>query len=833
MDNDRLYINGHLIDLKPNQPIAKTLQVNDIAKLSDRQTNYTRAVDIPMTPRNIRAMDYLGVIGNGSNVPYQKNAATYFVGNECLINEGWANISQTSDSSYKLNVYDGTIDFFKAIENKTLTDVGIADLNHIKNLDNVIASWTGGTPYRYIVADYNGKKTYVPSGETLNHINVDYILPSANVKYLWDRIFDHIGYSYTGSVFETNDFENLWMTYPKAITNGEQQELLEFINYQTWEHPIYTTTPDYVDPNLLQDCFTNTHAESFQSTDGNCRSFTPTASGLFNFKLKGYLRFTGLENGGGVKIKKRNIVTNAVTEIVLLSGITYNTYIDSSHTFAASDDERVSLVINPDIFTPWLYGNLEITLSKVIGESIDFENALIEFQVKDFIDEILQRFSLTMFTDKFEKSVDFLTTAEWLESDNIINWSKKFQKMVSTTYALKDYAQANLFKYEYNDNKATHNDGAIYVDNVNLKDSKTVIQSTIYSPEKNKEFVYDIESNVYKFWNKEVKDNGSVDYKVLEKRHYFLRSVNHNFLGATPIGTEAGNSFQTITSCQRESFDGLSFKEILVKYYNPIGSILNSSKLITAEFYLTAFDFNNFDFRSLVYVDQLGGYFLVNKILNFIDGRKTKVELIEVDYQKKAIEPEFVPTISSTGITVSGCEVTLTFETNVENPNLYLVGSDTAPVFPYTFSQNFYFWSGNTITVTVPYNGIWEFRLYLGTGQDGIATPLQYATVSNCVIPVDEDLTFIRITSLQTMSVIANVRKVRIYFETDLVLPDYIDIHAFNWLTSANIVETRLNVSANYVEIDLEHVHHVLTGNNWWNIYLQHGGIYSVYETSH
>ena len=833
-NDERLYINGHQITLKPGQAIARTLQVNDLASLSNRNANFTRTIDIPKTPENIIAMDYLGVVGSNSSVPYQKNTAQYFVGNECLIYNGWANISETSDS-YKTNIVDGIVDFYKAITNESLTDVGISDLNHLKNSETIISSWSADTPYRYILADYNGKSTIIPTGSTFTAINTDFLIPSCKVKYLWDRIFDNYGFEYSGEVFTTEAFENLWMTYPKSTSGATEQ--LEFIHSQTFELQLPNGSDVNYDANLLQDCFTSPLANSVHDGDGHCRGILPNNPGLYRLDFTGYLRILtlpdGTQNWGGIEVVKHNTVTNIFTTEIVQTGIGFNTWIETGKTFAVGVNEVIYAKIIPDRNTPFVYGNLNIKFSKVLGENISFENALIDFKVSDFISEILQRFSLTMFPDKYQNKISFLTTSEWLQTESVLNWSDKFQSLNSTSYALSGYAQKNRFKYKYNDEGANYNDGFISVDNANLSDDKVVIQSGIYSPEKQLEVMKDFQTHVFKFWDREIKDGGAIQYKPLENRYYFLRSEAHTFGVPAKFGSETANVFIDIDTCQKGSFERLDYQSIIEDYYNPIGSILNTSKLMNVEFNLSTIDINNFDFRNLIFVEQLGSYFMVNKILNFVPNKVTRCEIIEVDYQKQLFEnPSTPPYIIITDLVADGCEVTITFDTNVPNlTSCYLVGTDNAPVFPAVISQNFVGIIGNTITVTVPRSAGWSFKLYFSASEPSTNGGWEFVQVTTCGLP-STDLTYININSLQTLSVINNVRKVRINFTTDLPLPNSITIEATNFFSSLIVRQARTNVNLNYLDIDLEHVHHILLGNSNWDIILSHGTISSNFMTS-
>jgi hypothetical protein len=57
MESERLYINNKLIELSTQtQQFARTLQVNDILSLDDRQTNFKEYKN--RTPSNVLAMDF-------------------------------------------------------------------------------------------------------------------------------------------------------------------------------------------------------------------------------------------------------------------------------------------------------------------------------------------------------------------------------------------------------------------------------------------------------------------------------------------------------------------------------------------------------------------------------------------------------------------------------------------------------------------------------------------------------------------------------------------------------------------------------------------------------
>lgn len=791
MNEERLYINGHQVNLPIGQPIAKTYQINDIGSLADRQSNFTRTINLPKDPTNIKALDFLGVVGNNSNVPYQRNIANYFVGNECLIYNGWANIKDSDSDSYQVTILDGIIDFQKAIENDYITTVGVTDLNHTKTIENIIGSWSGGTEYRYMIADYNGKKTYTPTGTTDTIINTDYLIPSARVKYIWDRIFDYYGFTYSGSTFNTENFTNLWISYPKPTPTLIPNKIL--INTQEcypigyevhyFQDTAYFVRTDYV-VSILRENFTSIYA----SVSG-CGTTTTTSFGdeipngtWYEILLNGTYAIDCETNNQDMSYYIKD-ASNSIIETGVLE-------LDSTGTkvgklFNCLTGYKVFVNNSP---SSNYQASFEFTFSKVDGFAVDFDQVFLDFKVKDFIVEILQRFSLTMFPDKYTNNITFLTTEEWLESTDIIDWSYKNPKPINTTYALNNYCQNNRFKYKYNDDNANYNDGLITIDNVNLPDERTVIQSRIYTPEKLTEPMVNFDSNVYKFWNKEVKDNGTVNYKPLDNRFYFLRSLEHSFGEPTMIGSEYLNTTGITTSCQIESYSRLRFQDIINDYYQPISSILNSSKIQTVEIYLTPQDVNEFDFRKMIYLEQFGSYFLVNKINNFVPFKNTKVELIEVDYVPNydsdltPIEDNTATFITIDSISVDGCEVTLTYSTDatigtditvIGQPNTFglPVLEPIDPMYYYYSIVNNSGSTGNTISLTLEAGTFYQFQLSIigGVGIPDLYSNIEYfENVASCTYTSPSGITITNVTFLADEFL---SKRYSIDFTTDATLP--------------------------------------------------------------
>lgn len=777
------------MDLSEASPIAQTKQVNDLARLDNRQTNFTNKFTLPPTANNIRNLEKVSLVGNQSNLPYSKNEADLFDANtgHCLVYKGWANINQVSDKGYEVNIYDGNIDFYRAIENKSLTQIGVSHLNHLKNINNIITSFNDTLPYIYILADYNGK---VFTDD--NKLNIDYLVPSARASYIWSRIFTHAGFTFSGSFFTTEDFTNLYMTFPKPVPT--LVPIVDEITNQTSQ--LYTEI--VIDPidgggifygsvttaRLIPNQFTHPAA-----SNPNISPIQITQTGAFRLRCEG-----GFSNNNASSGIITWTVTNASNAVV--STGTVDGAKGESVIINASAGDRLTLTAPltgrnaQNDFNP-LQGSMVTDFSLVLGYDANFEEVLVDFSAKDFVNEIMQRHGLTMFKDKYTNNIEFLTLDEILRSTQILDWSDKFSNKVSEKYTIGSYAQKNYLKYRYNDENQNHNDGYIAVDNVNLKDEQTIINSKIYSPEIRKSNLLGFDAHVYKIWDKELKDDRSIEYKELTGRYYFLRKIDKPLPGLE-IKSEVLNTTGSISSAPFESYSDLKFQDIILKYYKPIESILDKSKMLEINFNLTSIDIEKNDFKKLIYVKQLSSYYLLNKIVNFIKGRPTKCEVIEVDYLKELPIP-VTPEIILDAIIIENCTITINVTTSLSQPVQieiipYTIASGPVGDLywqPYPMAQPFY---GSLINNQVVFisdflpSNFFGYRFLLKYVDDAYN---QITTELSNVLMITEDCytppagTFITITNIVTLSVINNRRSIKIFFDTDVLKPMDIEVGQF------------------------------------------------------
>lgn len=589
----RLYILGQEIELK-NVELAQTKQANDIANVETRQTNFTNSFSIPRTAKNTRTLQGLGLIGNDSNVPYQKNEAyLYADSGECLVYKGFAVFSDTSDN-YKCNIYDGNLELYKFVENKTLANLDLTELQHSKTLSEVTSTFDDSRPFKYILADYNGKSVY-----DTDIVNIDYLIPSVRASWLIEAIEIYTGYTLNGS-FKTNpDFTNLYLTYPKGTPADLTTTLIfDFINL-----------PLVPDQGLIQ-----IDSRTFEAVEQISVNAIPNDDLTFtnNGELVNHITFITVNE---IQTFDEVIVLN-VGDIL---GV-------SIQIFGVYDLQEGDYWID----------RIELYEST----NIDFIDELKGMTIREFLNEIVWRFGLTLFKNKYDNVYNLKTLAERTNQINAIDWSNKFDEEKDEKYIFGGYAQENYFRYKYNDQNASYNDGYFLLDNENLEDKKTVIQSKIFSPELSPSDLLGFTSKIYKLWDKTPKDDGTTTYKALANRFYFLRSIDKSFEGLN-IGSESLTSQTVVTLAPVETFKGLNFQQTIVKNYSELELLLNKSIVKNVLLNLNDADISVIDLSVPYYFKQLGGSFILNKVSNYIPNKKTTCELVRINYTNAEIE--FIP----------------------------------------------------------------------------------------------------------------------------------------------------------------------------------------------
>lgn len=819
-----VYINGILIDLDESRPLSQTKQVNDMARLDNRQSNFTNNFRARDTENNRRAFAYLGLVGNQSNIPYQKNTAKVFDSEtgEALVVSGWANIRRTTNGMFEVFIVDGIIDFYKAIENKTVSDIGVEALNHTKDLPTIIDSWNDDKPYLYIIADYNGK-VYTDDSK----LNADYLVPCVRKSYLWNRIHEYAGFTYSGDVFQTEKFLNNFITFPKPVPTTDP--VVTLITNQengvltggSWFGGLGGFNSFGYSPNFFPNNFDTAEANNNQFSN----QINIETTGTYRLTAEGQLLFEG---GSVLKEIYWRVVG---PDGSISSQGTIDSSIGQQAIIQAQSGDRIMLwTLTYQSF--WGSGSISTKFELIVGYSANFEDVLVDLTATEVINQIMVEFGLTAFKDKSTNHIVYKTLNERLQTATILDWTDKFLSRKDEKYQLSNYAQLNKFKYRYNDENATHFDGSFTINDENLRDEVTVFQSKFYAPDNRESVVATKPSFLFKLWEKEVKDDGSIEYKDLDGRYYALRAEFHNIDPGFILKSEALNNEVTFTTAPFVSYWRLKMQQIIFDNYLPIESILDKTKIVEDEFWLDIRDVSKFDFDCLIYNKYMGSYYLPNRIIGYTPGQSTRVELIEVDYFKELDVPDPIDyeldVINDNPIDYVGCQATFVVDTNIP------VGS-TVTIKPFTYAPDGlggFIWTEFTMVnpITAVYGGgsvivvsiyslpvnlfgykfklVWVSNLF-ETIESSLSNTL--FVEETCYVPVDPpapELTFLTITNVQTISITGGLRKVKVSYTSDLTDTSMMLVATAYNQSLSGLAQSQtfyLAAATGFVEIEIAH----------------------------
>ena len=631
---------GQFLDIKENEKVTYTIQVQDLADVSSVASSVTTSFKIPKTKNNYEALKYLSLPGDTSNLPYLKNICKLYNFGTTLIDNGWLKINNSDEESFNVNIENGIIDFFKAIEGKTIgNDLDLTDTNHNKDLITVINSFERND-YTYIIADYNGLNTYLKGD--VNYINVDYLVPSLNSKYIWDKIFNSIGYTYSGSVFNSELFTNLWVTYPKAPpTEADDEQMPD---------PVLRLSANKIgNIEYVVDITYNIIEFNLENVTTNDNDFLNNKlivkhTGTYNFKsvIYGYADYRIVSAWGNISGSQKQYFGSALR----INGIIK--YLLNDDTLNLKQGDIVEFLCYWKSASGWqVNGIREIVLKyydfklyQISQQVVDFGSEFLDVSLTDFIKEIMMRFALTPFIDVESKHIKFLTLSERINTNNVKDWTDKFVKRTDEKYIYKDYAQRNWLKHKYNDGNATFNNGFLSVSNQTLQPQKDLYSSKFYSFNNEITSFYDSDftNNSFPIWDREIKETINnatnvktfeVSYNGLSNRFYFIR---RKILPKTiNIGSQLLRIEETANNVAMVDTKNLSYSSVINNYKDFV-KVLNDTRIHEIELFLNINDLLDLDLESLYYFSQENQYYILNRITIDLTNNINKAEFIRVKY---------------------------------------------------------------------------------------------------------------------------------------------------------------------------------------------------------
>ena len=242
-----------ICDLYEDEDIPLSLSVDDFKNVAEKVQSYSKAFNLPATKRNNQIFDNIFELtrtDNGLNFNPYKRTKAILKQDGFLLFEGYLRMLDISDksgeTSYNVNLYSEVIAFADVLGDKTFSDLDFTELTHDYQKTNIINSWnnapSAGITYtnastsgfrnandtvKYPFVDWTHQQLVGGSSGTGAIVgNPEYTAleqifrPFINVKYLIDRIFEVVPFTYESEFFDTDDFKKLYMDFNWGSENA-------------------------------------------------------------------------------------------------------------------------------------------------------------------------------------------------------------------------------------------------------------------------------------------------------------------------------------------------------------------------------------------------------------------------------------------------------------------------------------------------------------------------------------------------------------------------------------------------------------------------------------
>ena len=234
-----------ICDLYEDEDIPLSLSVDDFKNVAEKVQSYSKAFNLPATKRNNQIFDNIFEItrtDTGLNFNPYKRTKAILKQDGFLLFEGYLRMIDISDKSgeisYNVNLYSEVVALADVLGDKTFLDLDLTELEHGYNKLQIQYSWNDtGTSMTFTNPNTSG---FRDDYTTLRYPFVDWthqilvggssgsaatdgfpeltkletaFRPFINIKYLIDRIFQDVPFTYESAFFNTDDFKKLYMDF--------------------------------------------------------------------------------------------------------------------------------------------------------------------------------------------------------------------------------------------------------------------------------------------------------------------------------------------------------------------------------------------------------------------------------------------------------------------------------------------------------------------------------------------------------------------------------------------------------------------------------------------
>ncbi len=655
----KLYLSGKKIDLYKKTVISITIDKGDIILAKTGSISYSNRIKIPKTARNKQAVKLIGTQGVAGSAYQPKHLRKCSILEEGVVNEGYFKLLKTTEKDFEIALYLGGETFFKNLGDLTLRDLDLSEYDHEISPNIIIDSMDNSDGYIYAMANFAdfSNKPHLKFLQTDPFL----YLPSMYAHTLIEKIVNRAGYTLTQKPCSECDFvvPPIWGSSSKKYEFDRTCNLTIDDEYDVKLDTSTDLNDLYIHykPLTSEDLVVDEQGEYIMRTEGRGVARVMT-------------EFVDPENAG---IRMREIVARwtpkggaggYVEEVLAASPTpslpwgTCDDYVDFNNTKTVVLTNTSFAVYEKVTFINWrgkpitlpIKHNTEISINvqkEVSKNTIKMKDIMPAIAQKDMVKEMMFRNGWTLNVDKGNRQCEFVPIASTInKTEEAIDWSSKFKRLVYETYKLGGYSHENYAEYA-NGSKEL----AFTLPNTPFGSQKTVYKSIFNKPtpditspgrsepEPNGNTLIQLGSDVpvIPIYTTHTTDWSDEDATTVEpvkraetKFYRVIRVDGHVTLKREGASSHRPDNVPILTE------QGVKInKSLSEEQSNAVARVFKEPRTMRVELFLTKRDVEVLDSKSIIYLKQFGRYFYVNKILNFQSDKITTVVELTTVYPEK------------------------------------------------------------------------------------------------------------------------------------------------------------------------------------------------------
>jgi len=389
---------GGPLDLFDDETIELTREIKDLKDLSSAHTDFTQQFTIPSTPTNDPIFqNYFdeNILLDGWNAFLKLDAAIYIHGlpvfDGCIELTG-VEFKNGLPRQYNIVFYGQSKKAIADWGERILSEIDWSAYNHTVNYANVISSWAGGLlsgKIMYPIADWHLGMQYCKVPVVENNLydqglSINDLRPAILLKEMVTACFTDIGYTLSGSLFDRDNFDDLFVIPQNAagpIQNPGNEQAKIDVNYAS---PVSFAAQ------------LNPHTAIFDTETSDVLDLYDTSTGVYTIPYNGQYktRISGTVTAGGAFI-------------YVQSSSGYNSFSLTSQTGAFDLQFTFDANINDQITILVYTGNTSVTISSfqweitqvpygIDNSTMDMAVVMPQIKVGEFIQKFLEAFNAVL-----------------------------------------------------------------------------------------------------------------------------------------------------------------------------------------------------------------------------------------------------------------------------------------------------------------------------------------------------------------------------------------------------------------------------------------------------